>query len=77
MSEMVERVKAEVFRAIAGQPGALITNDAAERAARAAIAAMREPTEAMLEDGRGEDTSMHAPVAVIYTAMIDAALGKE
>lgn len=40
--------------------------------ARAAIAAMREPTEAMLE--AGGDPYLDVPVSAIWRAMIDAAL---
>lgn len=46
-----------------------------ERMARAAIAAMREPTEAMIEAGQAEEwTGKREAVESVWGAMIDAAL---
>lgn len=42
--------------------------------ARAALKAMREPTEDMFEEGRKQQQSWLANAATIYTAMIDKAL---
>jgi len=77
MGEMVERVA----RALRGYihedreaPGAI------DAAARAAIEAMREPTDAMLDEVCTNDTSMPTIVATdevmrsVYRDMIDAAL---
>jgi hypothetical protein len=87
MSEMVERVaKAMAARRFlyAGiEVDQIVINDDNERVpywtlyaevARAAIEAMREPTEAMIEAGQEEDLGRTESVGMIYTAMIDAAL---
>lgn len=44
--------------------------------ARAAIAAMREPSEAMVSAGQEEELSRTEDVKAIFSAMIDAALNE-
>ncbi len=102
MSDMIERVARAMHEELAGgDPDELIHHPAQnsweqptrkrweqwEDAARAAIEAMREPTEAMklagckhddplgeLVDWRGADTTTREAVGGVFTAMIDAAL---
>lgn len=80
MSEMIERVARAVSQSFHDEGYIEGVSDPAEwneflKAARAAIEAMREPTDRMVWDGgtalhdKGEDT------AGIWAAMIDAALG--
>ena len=70
MSEMVERVAKAIKRGIADDlPSADI--------ARAAIEAMREPTEAMLHagyDGLGREAAQYTGPEDVWPRMIDAAL---
>lgn len=67
MTEMIERVAQAIF---AKDPESLFTIHHAEVYARAAIAAMREPTKEMIEAGFWEGS-----VGLNnYRAMIDAAL---
>lgn len=88
MSEMVERIKAALERKrheLKHSPG----DDEpdvlcyGEEYARAAITAMREPTEEMIDAGvddyPGEGLLAHGPVFArcIWEAMIDAALAEE
>lgn len=79
MSEMVERVaKAadEVLRDFLKYPDDGALRDATLLIARAAIEAMREPTESMLRgvgDGEIVLASTESPASV-WSAMIDAAL---
>lgn len=78
MSEMVERVAAAIkseFRPPDGIPSMTLSDDACTRFARAAVAALRDPTESMLRAGAkgcGEDREEVAGGA--WEAMIDAAL---
>jgi hypothetical protein len=51
-----------------------VQGDIARRAARAAIQAMREPTEAMKQASRDMSPGMSDVVGAEYRAMIDAAL---
>jgi hypothetical protein len=70
MSEMVERV-ALIMRAACAQP------DTWENRARAAIEAMREPTEAMIAASNREwDGRMSHRSSGAWRAMIDAALAE-
>ena len=83
MSEMVERVAKEIYLHVnaetAGRPLAEVA-DAYLACARAAIAAMREPTEAMIKEAT--DTAiMEGTYGIagedavsIWKAMIDAAI---
>lgn len=80
MSEMVERVALESYP-YAGEElakkgaeafGGLVDENFIE-AARAAIAAMREPTDDMVRCGLGAPDGEHR-VQATYRAMIDAAL---
>lgn len=88
MVEMVERV-ARAICALAGvnpdgtnggtwDGGSLPRGEPAWTAwrdeARTAIAAMREPTEAMVSAGQEEELSRTEDVKAIFSAMIDAAL---
>jgi hypothetical protein len=80
MGEMVEKVRAAILQALKqSDPGSLVEERGHEctvdghfdmaAVARAAIAAMREPTEAMVRAGG------HGPYSdADYRAMIDAAL---
>ena len=72
MSGMVERVK----RALEPYLHDMITLEAREAAARAAIEAMREPTEAMVKAGIDFDRGHCSTERLvgILRAMIDAAL---
>lgn len=70
MSEMVERVAWEVCRVTAGR--SLADHSVCREVARAVIAAMREPTEAMEDAAR--ETLMGNPLAYAidaWEAMID------
>jgi len=67
MTDMIERVAQAIF---AKDPESLFTIHHAEVYARAAIAAMREPTKAMKEAGFWDG---HSSLNT-YRAMIDAAL---
>lgn len=75
MSEMVERV-AQELRNAAGMavdgPYNLSKADS-EYLARAAIEAMREPTEAMIEEGSGERDEWPG-CKIVWSCMLDAAL---
>lgn len=78
MSEMVERVARALYAVNTG--GAASWEDEAPEfqqwvceQARAAIAAMREPTEAMVEEGASEIRAAGGP-EFVWRAMIDAAL---
>ena len=78
MSEMVERVAKEIYLHVnaetAGRPLAEVA-DAYLACARAAILAMREPTEAMLSAAyRSCDDSGMVMIKSGYKAMIDSAL---
>lgn len=68
--EMVERVARAIFAAMDLTDG--LDAEAAEVYARAAIAAMREPTEAMKRPNT--DWSDGERNAAVYTAMIERAL---
>ncbi|HXI78042.1 MAG TPA: hypothetical protein VNH21_12950 [Steroidobacteraceae bacterium] len=76
MNEMVERLALLLTRAKVGFESAEVPVDAARRLARTFFAAMREPTEAMLEcAGSVEDyTDRDNIFAHAWRAMIDAAL---
>jgi hypothetical protein len=74
MAEMIERVSAAIERIIEERPmveasPAVIRKLVADKVARAAIEAMREPTEAMEEAGFGSEWHVKS-----YQAMIDDAL---
>lgn len=71
MSEMVERVAAAIRES---RP--LDCYAAYEQAARAAIEAMREPTEAMVGEGKAAPTYGDgvSDIPKVWRAMIDAAL---
>ena len=86
MSEMVERVAKEIYLHVnaetAGRPLAEVA-DAYLACARAAILAMREPTEAMVLAGDDAQTDIQGPdegiqvamcSSVPWQAMIDSAL---
>ena len=85
MGEMVERVARAIAEAHEEEWGRLddLSRDVYRVEARAAIAAMREPTVAM--DGAGYDASdlswKQDPGAVrhieVWEAMIDAAIGRQ
>jgi hypothetical protein len=67
MSEMVERVASAIFEACDyALPPHLI-----DKCARAAIAAMREPTQSMLDAGYADH---YGDLAAICKAMIEGAL---
>ncbi len=72
MSQMVERVA----RAIAGMPEDQPLDDRWRRKARAGIAAMREPTEAMMESGMntGQAPLCHGEIENLWHVLIDEAL---
>lgn len=77
-SEMVERVAKDLGRQISGGEVSLgKRHDGSEngwiQAARAAIAAMREPTDAMVDRGLGHQWTEHTAPSV-WKAMIDEAL---
>lgn len=86
MSEMVERVARALCRE-RSMPACSCKRDAGEckaptyvldecgrlRQARAAIAAIREPTEAMIRSGFSRSEDMHDQAAV-FRAMIDEAM---
>ena len=67
-SEMVERV-AKVLERMTDSPPATY-----EELACAAIAAMREPTEAMCDAGANDRPGRQQSYADVWRAMIDAAL---
>jgi hypothetical protein len=77
MTDMIERVAQTIF---AKDPESLFTIHQARVYARAAIAAMREPTKDMAEDGM---VALHDKFQTgflccgVYRAMIDAALEDE
>lgn len=74
MSEMVERVVV----AISSEMGINRNNPVCHCAAREALAAMREPTEAMIEEGRhagaGDFAVGKTDAREVWVTMIDAAL---
>ena len=70
MTDMIERVAQAIF---AKDPESLFTIHQARVYARAAIAAMREPTKKMIEAGFWEGSASPNN----YRAMIDAALEDE
>lgn len=78
MSEMIERVARGIFASQEWpefHPAYEVSSEIFEIAARAAIEAMREPTQAMLQEGAsgsGEDSEATALGA--WETMIDAAL---
>lgn len=80
MSEMVERVARTLRQRLPGD--VFLTEDNLENMARAAIAAMREPTEHMIEIGLDEADACTDGGTVkascipehLWPAMIDAAL---
>ena len=77
MGEMVERVGVALAEMLERDYGVIVTR--ADLLAKAAIAAMREPTEAMVEAGQKpsrEGHTMLSGVSIIgrWQAMIDAAL---
>lgn len=75
MSEMVERVA----RALANEEGYAYDPVPYNRRARAAIEAMREPTDAMVDAGGwlgGENGVGDSSARVVWTGMIEAALVK-
>ncbi|UFS83223.1 hypothetical protein LPB79_13300 [Rhizobium sp. T136] len=77
---MVERVGAELRRECLEVFGATWSNDVAWRFARAAIKAMREPSEAMVEAGNlpvWDDSVTVGLSEEIWPAMIDAALEEQ
>ena len=87
MSEMIERVARAIFteaNAASSGYGEWCTDDMANAAARAAIEAMREPTEAMIDAGddicpiaRGTESHKMSGGVVpedYWRAMIDAVL---
>lgn len=77
-SEMVERVGAELRRACLAEFGRTWSNDVAWRFARAAIAAMREPTKAMERSYYAAcDEAGMVLWKTGYRAIIDAALADE
>jgi hypothetical protein len=80
-SEMVERVARALYELGATTPGDLwgcatpTWQESARREARAAIAAMGDPTEAMCAAGASASTSVRPEgVPLIWRAMIDEAL---
>jgi hypothetical protein len=76
MTEIVECVALVLTRAKVGFDDATVPVDAARVVARAVIAAMREPTGAMVEAGwpHTADPCWEHNVADTWRAMIDAAL---
>lgn len=72
MSEMVERVANAIFNAMDATDG--LYGTAAEKYARAAIEAMREPTTPMIDASVAIDR--YACPSEEWRAMIDAALGR-
>lgn len=86
MSEMIENVAKAIHDEVEGVTGPNDDSGGGHymRAARAAIAAMREPTQAMLdaaipryqEHNRGDDPYA-SEMADYWTTMIDAALGDQ
>ena len=87
MSEMVRKVGAALKRAwpVDSEGLCCLTPDELDAMARAALAAMREPTEAMVGAGDGcheyypfsSSVSSAADAETVWRAMIDAALGGE
>jgi hypothetical protein len=79
MSEMVERVGAALRKACLKEYGTNWGNDVAWRFARAALVAMREPTEGMKTIGdraslRYGAHDCEVPMSDVWRAMIDEAL---
>ena len=80
MGEMVERVAKALLNHTNSSPGVMtqydmMSENEARELASVAIAAMREPTEAMLKAAHAAcDENGHVLVASGYRAMIDAAL---
>lgn len=79
MTDIVERVARAIYEARNGdgQPymGIILNWPEYLAQARAAIAAMREPTEEMQAAGAEHVRQVSGGMAGIYRAMIDAALG--
>ena len=73
MSEMVGRVAVVIAEAI---DAATAQGDFAKDIARAAIAAMREPTEAMIRACDWPNTDRNSSLEDVWRVMIDAALAK-
>jgi uncharacterized protein (DUF2141 family) len=74
MNKMIERVAREICLALYDKE-TTFPIEAARRAAKAAIAAMREPTADMIEAiPAGAHSRMHETVRENWRAMIDAAL---
>ena len=75
MTDMIERVALAIKEK---DRESLFTIHHARVYAKAAIAAMREPTEKMIDAGSKEQRNiLSKPIEGIWTAMIDAALGDE
>ena len=75
MTDMIERVAQAIF---AKDPEGMFSIHYARVYAKAAILAMREPTETMIDAGSKEQrTILSKPIEGIWTAMIDDALEDE
>lgn len=91
MSEMIERVARAMYRSLDADPRFVGRADLTPEhpgwaeychQARAAIEAMREPTDAMIESARDyfprvEPRDRYAVISDCWRAMIDAALGRK
>jgi len=73
MTDMIERVT-QALREVLWNYGVQLTKEMDELLARAAIEAMREPTEEMSHAGWRTDSGIGT---VVWQAMIDAALHKK
>jgi len=72
MTDMIERVAQAI---LAKDPEGMFSIHYARVYAKAAIAAMREPTEKMIDAGSKEQRNiLSKPIEGIWTSMIDAAL---
>jgi hypothetical protein len=74
MSEMVERVASAVSEAMMDCSGIEYREEEPRIVARAAIKAMRVPTQAMFEAGQAGDNWSQMDARLIWRAMIDEAL---
>ena len=74
MSEMVERVR-KAIEAHCYEVGFMLKKDAGNLLARAAIEAMRQPTDRMYSSGREKMHGILTSADSVWKAMIDAALG--
>lgn len=77
MNEMVERVALKICEALGDWNPVPMNKMAYEDAARAAISAMREPTDAMCDTLYDFGPSAYMEPEEVMAALIDAALGEK